>query len=168
MKLKLLTIISILMLLAALTRAADLPFPPEASGEYFRAKELSVEGFGGLNTSDFDHERSYVGVGVNYFLTDELGVAVQTSFPNVGGLFFENIAARGIYRAIFNQNALYGYVGPQWLIKDDDWAGELGVGLERRWTRHWGTYAEVGIWKGLTGHNRDASATGRVGVRWAF
>jgi len=160
-----------LVLAGSIAMAADgptMPTPPEAVADYYRAKEFSIDAFGGLTTSDFDNERSYLGLGINYFITEEFGASVQTSFPNAGGQFFENIAVRGIYRAIFNKNALYGYAGPQFLFKDDDWVGELGVGLERRWTRHFGTFAEVGILKELTGDSRNAAASGRVGVRWAW
>lgn len=167
---KLLAIVGILTLLGILTRAAEpkLPTPPEAVADYYRAGEFSVEGFGGLRTSDFDNERSNIGIGMNYFLTENVGVGIATAFENTSGQFFENLSVRGIYRIPIDKNAIYGFVGGYYLFDNDDWAADLGVGVERRWIPHLGTFLEIGMLKKLTGNEKPAAATARVGLRIPF
>lgn len=167
---KLLAIIGIIGLLGLIVRAAEptLPTPPEAVVKYYHANEFSLDAFGGLRTSDFDSERSHAGVGVNYFLTENIGFGTSTSWEDLNGEFFDNISVRGIYRIPIDKNAIYGYVGGQYLFDNDDWAAALGVGVERRWTRHFGTFLEIGMHKELTGDERPASATAKIGVRVPF
>lgn len=167
---KLLAIISILGLLAIIIRADEpkLPTPPEAVANYYHANEFSLDAFGGLRTSDFNSERSHAGIGVNYFITENIGFGAATSWEDLNGEFFDNISARAIYRIPIDKNAIYGYVGAQYLFDNDDWAGNLGVGVERRWTRHFGTFLEIGMHKEITGIERPAAATAKIGVRIPF
>lgn len=144
---------------------------PSSAGEpevpYFRAGEFSIDLFGGVKTTDFDNERSSAGFGVNLFLTENIGIGASTAFEDLSGSAFDNFSLRGIYRIPIHKNAIYGFGGAQRLLNQGDWAGELGVGVERRWTSHFGTFVEVGMHKELTGE-RNASATGKVGIRVAF
>ncbi len=181
MKLKHALIIAGIMALTGITvRCADKP--PSAPQEpvvgipvervdpqkFFRANEFSVEGFAGLRTSDFDDERSHAGVGVSYYITENIGFGADTSWEDLNGHFFDNLSARALYRIPIDRNAIYGFLGGQFLFDPDDWAGILGVGVERRWTPRIGTFLEIGMFKELTGDERAAAATARVGVRYAF
>jgi len=160
-----------LVLAGSIAMAADgpkMPTPPEAVANYFRANEFSVEAFGGVRTSDFDSERSHAGVGVSYFFTENIGARVSSAWEDMNGAFFDNLSVRGIYRIPIDKNAIYGFAGGQFLFDNDDWAALLGVGVERRWTPHFGTFLEIGMHKELTGDERPASATAKVGVRIPF
>lgn len=148
--------------------APKIPAPPEAEVKYYKANEFSVDVFGGLRTSDFDTERSHAGVGMNYFLTENIGVGVATSWEDLNGQFFDNISVRGIYRIPIDKNCIYGFLGGQFLFDPDDWAANFGVGVERRWIPHLGTFLEIGMHKELTGDERAASATAKVGIRIPF
>lgn len=166
---KLIAIIGILAVLAVIVRAAEqLPFA-ETNKAYFKAKEFSAEVFGGVRTSNFDDERSHAGIGVNYFLTENIGAGVDTSWEDMNGQAFDNISVRGIYRVPVNdKHAFYGFLGGQFLFDDDDWAALIGIGAERRWKPWLGTFVEIGMHKELTGNERAASATAKVGVRVPF
>jgi hypothetical protein len=150
------------------TMAALRVTEPDEGQAFYRKGEFSLDTFGGLRTSDFDSEKSHVGVGMNYFLTENIGAGVATSWEDASGQFFDNINVRVIYRIPIDKNAIYGFAGGQFLFDNDDWAAELGVGVERRWTRHFGTFLEIGMHKELTGEERPASATAKVGVRIPF
>lgn len=160
----LLMLSGLLVIPASAADKADVP--------YFKAGEFSVDLFGGVKTPDFDRERSSAGFGVNLFITENIGIGASTAFEDMNGSAFDNFSLRGIYRIPLsyvpgNQNAIYGFAGAQRLLNQGDWAGELGVGVERRWARHFGTFAEIGMFKELTGE-RNVSATGKVGVRVVF
>lgn len=150
----------IILLLSASTLLAQ-------TNGYFRANEFSIDLFGGVRTGDFDSERSSAGFGVNLFLTENIGIGASTAFEDLNGSAFDNFSLRGIYRIPINKNAIYGFAGGQRLLNQGDWAGELGVGVERRWNYSIGTFAEVGMHKELTGE-RNTSATGKVGLRCSF
>lgn len=157
-----------MLLFAAPSSAAEAPKAPEATVTYYKANEFSLDVFGGLRTSDFDNERSHAGVGMNYFLTQNIGVGVATSWEDLSGEFFDNISVRGIYRIPIDKNCIYGFLGGQFLFDDDNWAANFGVGVERRWIPHLGTFLEIGMHKELTGDERPASATAKVGLRVPF
>lgn len=164
---KILILFSILTLPAVIARAADQLPAPEVT-KYFKANEFSATVFGGVRTSDFDSERSHAGVGVGYFLTENIGGDISTSWEDLNGQFFDNISVRALYRIPIDKNAIYGFLGGQFLFDNDDWAALLGVGVERRWKPWLGTFLEIGMHKELTGNERPASATAKIGVRVPF
>lgn len=136
--------------------------------KYYKANEFSIDAFGGLRTSDFDTERSHTGVGLNYYLSQNWGLGIATSWEDLNGEFFDNITVRGLYRIPINRSAIYGFLGGQFLFDNDDWAALFGVGVEHRWLPRLGTFVEIGMHKELTGNERPASATAKVGVRVPF
>lgn len=162
---KTLLVIVSLFALIALTTA-----PPVKAGEvekYYRAGEFSLDAFGELHTQDFDSERSAAGFGANFFLTENFGVGASTSFQDLNGSAVDNLSLRGIWRAPFGRNAVYLFGGATRRFQEGEWDLYLGPGLETRFTKNFGIFAETGIDKQITGA-REATAIGRVGVRVAF
>lgn len=140
---------------------------PLYAEDYYRACEFSVDAFGSVATTDFDNERGSAGFGVNFFMTENIGVGVSTAFEDLDGSTFDNVSVRGIYRIPIRKNAIYGFAGGKRLLNDGDWAGLIGMGVERRWTKAFGTFLECGGEKELTGQ-RNVKAFGTAGIRINF
>lgn len=162
-----LTVILLFIALLALpVKAAEIPSPPEAEQAFYKAG-VELEVAGQVRTTDFDTERGSAGVGLSAYFTESIGVRATTAFEDLRGSVFDNVSIHGLYRMPLNKNAIYGYAGAQRLLNDGEWALEGGVGAERRWARHFATFAEIGFHKQLTGE-RPITALGKVGVRIPF
>lgn len=162
-----LTVITLLVALCFTlppAKAADAS-PPDQESLYKAGVELDL--FGQVRTTDFDTERGSAGVGLSAYFTESIGVRATTAFEDLRGSVFDNVSIHGLYRMPLNKNAIYGYAGAQRLLNDGEWALEGGVGAERRWARHFATFAEIGFHKQLTGE-RPIAALGKVGIRIPF
>lgn len=136
-----------------------------------RAQELygsgfSIDGFASVVTSDFNNEKLGYGVGVNYFFTDNLGVGVEALTDRLD----TDIAAGAnlIYRIPIGQSAPYVFAGGGY-----DWETEqvnisVGVGLEHRFTEHWGIFGDARLLKDIEGTDTPSAAFARLGIRIAF
>lgn len=142
-----------------------------ATGLAMRAQELygsgfSIDGFASVVTSDFNNEKLGYGVGVNYFFTDNLGVGVEALTDRLD----TDIAAGAnlIYRIPIGQSAPYVFAGGGY-----DWETEqvnisVGVGLEHRFTEHWGIFGDARLLKDIEGTDTPSAAFARLGIRIAF
>jgi len=154
-------------LLVALTISlplfASAAAPEIESWPLYAGRELSLDGFVGVGTTDFDDESAFVGFGVNYFLDENFGAGVSTSFGDMNNEFFENISVKGLYRFTARKTAPYLFAGSLYSFEIDEWGLTLGVGVEHRFTSHLGAFVEIGMEKYLDHH--DAVAIGKVGIR---
>lgn len=170
-----------IILLATTTAFAADGDAKKTVESYYGANEFSVDVFGYLRTRDFDNERTGVGLGLNYFYTQNWGIGIEGSSGDVGGIFVESARLNLIYRIPINRSAVYVFAGagadfcvppipsssPS-SIKEDD--GEVfafcfGTGLEHRFSKHLGMFADVRFEKP---EHRSAQALGRVGLRIPF
>jgi hypothetical protein len=111
----------------------------------FTAQELSLDLFGTFTSDEsqfshlFQHDiRDGVwggGVGLNYFITREIGIGGDLNMPDDGGKLVDAMAANVIARFPIESAGLAPYVfgGATRLTQPDwEWAGQFGVGLEVR------------------------------------
>ncbi len=116
-----------------------------ANAPLFTANELSLDMFGSYLAGEdklshlFQHNIRHGvwggGVGVNYFITRELGVGGDINIPDDGGKFVDSMAGNLIARFPIESAGLAPYIfgggtrvtQPEW-----QWAGQAGVGLEVR------------------------------------
>lgn len=153
------------ILLSVLLLASPLLAADEVS--YYKGGEFNLSLFGSVNTTDFDNERGSVGLGADLFLSENIGIGVSTAIEDMNGSTIDNVSVRVLYRIPVKQNAIYGFAGGKRLLNEGAWSGLIGMGVERRWAKHFGTFLEWGGEKQLTG-SRDVSAFGTAGVRLNF
>lgn len=165
-----------------LTTAIALSAEPPAQPEYYQANEVSLDLFGQVRTDDFDDERMGAGVGINYFLTRNWGIGIEGSAENTSGVFVEAARANMIYRIPIGKSAPYVFAGaganfcvpPESVSAinpgeadegGDKWAIDIGVGIEHRFGKHFGAFADVRLDKV---EDRGATALARLGIRIPF
>lgn len=111
----------------------------------FTANEFSFDAFGSFTAAEnklsdifetnIRHGKWGGGVGVNYFLTREIGIGGDINIPDNGGNFVDSMNASLIARWPFETTGLAPYIfggfgratDPAW-----SWTGHAGVGLEFR------------------------------------
>ena len=145
----------------------------------FTAYELSLDAFGSYWAGQRRVEDVFEtnirrgtwggGVGLNYFLTRELGLGGDINISDNDGNFIDSAAGSLIFRLPIETVGLAPYVfgGGTRLTERGtwEWAGHAGVGLEFRPNRITGLFADAGyIWP-------DESADSlliRAGLRFVF
>lgn len=152
------TLILSILLLTSTAIAAD-------ESEFYRDREFQIDSFYKTVTPDFEAESGSAGLGVNAFLTRNIGIGASTDLSDLNGHLIDNVSLRGIYRVPIDRTALYGYGGATRYLKAEEWAINLGVGAEVRFTQNAGPFVEAGMIKLL---KHGAEATGRVGFRVSF
>ena len=177
MKLKNLVIASALALSSSLAaQAAQEMGAPQS--ERFRAQEFSADLFGSVSVgqetiNDFTSHRIRhdgrlgLGVGVNYFVTRNLGVGLDASSENAGHSFVDQVSGSVIYRFPFEIGLapyVYGGGGRQFDFTEL-WFAHAGAGLEYRFHRNWGVFIDARYV--FTDGTRNFGV-GRLGVRYAF
>ena len=133
----------------------------------FGPRELSVDLFGGYATRDkggADTDAYGIGVGVNYFIFDNIGVGVDTYADAFTTPYLLNVS--GIYRYPIAQLGLAPYAfagfGRQW-EHDPRWTGHFGAGVEYRFNTKTGVFVD-----GRRVFGGDDYALWRLGFRFAF
>lgn len=152
------------ILLSVLLLASPLVAADEASS-FYRDREFQIDTFYQTVTPDFEAETGSAGLGLNAFVTRNIGVGVSTDLQNLNGHLIDSVSLRGIYRVPIDRTALYGYGGATRYLKAEEWAINLGVGAEVRFAPNAGPFLEAGMIKLL---RHGAEATGRVGFRVSF
>lgn len=149
------------ILLSVLLLASPL-FAADEVSSFYRDHEFQIDSFYQTVTSDFEAESGSAGLGLNAFITRNIGVGVSTDLSDLNGHLIDNVSLRGIYRVPIDRTALYGYGGATRYMEAEEWAINLGVGAEVRFTPNVGPFIEAGMIKLL---KHGAEATGRVGFR---
>lgn len=151
-------LLSVILLASPLLAADDVR-------SFYREREFQIDSFYQTVTPDFEQERGSAGLGLNAFITRNLGFGVSTDLQNLNGPLIDNVSLRGIYRVPIDRTALYGYGGTTRYFKREDWSINLGVGAEVRLSPNAGPFVEAGMIKFL---KQGAEATGRIGFRFSF
>ena len=138
----------------------------DLSGSYI-AQERGIEH---LFETSIKHNRGTWGgnVGVNYFITQNIGVGADANMSANGGNFVGGVLGDLILRLPLGNSGFAPYVlggGGRTTDGSWQWVGQGGVGLEYRFTHMIGLFADGRyIWPQ---HTSDALLL-RVGVRIAF
>lgn len=139
-----------------------------AQSTAYKAGEFSVDGFGGANT-DLSTARLFSGVGVQYYITENLGVGAYTSLDNLSGHTIENASLRALWRVPIERHAFYAFGGATRVFHEGtQWLINLGPGYEYRISKHIGLWTEIGFNKDVEDETKDPYASVRVGVRFTF
>lgn len=148
----------------------------DTSGKYF-ANEFSFDAFGAYrknfnNFEDaFDHNWRHGdfggGIGLNYFFTRYVGIGAETFFQEHGA-FFNNVSGNLIVRMPLGKSGFAPYIfggGGHRFNRPEEWTYGGGLGLEYRFTRHVGIFADGRYeWADKTSDNTLV----RAGMRFAF
>ena len=148
-------------------------------GDYYRAKELSLDAFGtaalGENTinhlsnSRVRHDSRFgVGVGANYFITRYIGIGADVYTENFHRNFVDSAEANLILRLPLGQSGFapyaFGGFGRQ-IDLSEVWFGQFGAGLEYRFTPHIGVFLDA---RCVVADRTPDYGVARLGVRFAF
>lgn len=144
----------------------------------FTANEFNVDVFGSFLGQENKIEDVFKtnirkgkwggGVGVNYFLTRELGIGADMNIPANNGNFVDSVSGSLIARLPFESTGLAPYVfggggrqtDPEW-----QWTGHVGVGLEFRMNPITGIFTDARyVWADKT----SDSVLLRAGLRFVF
>lgn len=152
----------------------------EGVGEpYFPANKATLDLFGSvsigqetinrLSSERVEHDgRLGLGFGGNYFFTTYLGLGADTYVENTGHSFFDNVSGNLILRWPFEAIRLapYAYGGAGYQFDPSGlWFGQAGGGLEYRFTRVFGIFADA---RYVFTDGTKNFGMGRLGVRLGF
>lgn len=149
-----------------------------ATPNKFTANEFSVDAFGSywagerrvedIFETNIRHGVWGGGVGVNYFLTREIGLGGDINIPNNGGNFIDNASGSLILRLPFETTGLAPYIfggGGRMTDRVWEWEGHAGIGLEWRLNPITGLFADARyIWP----EDSSDSLQIRAGLRFVF
>jgi hypothetical protein len=152
-------------------------YSPNTTDKY-TANEFSLDTFAsylaGENklTDVFDtnirHGKWGGGLGLNYFITRELGVGVDANIPDNDGNFIDSVSGSAIVRIPLGNSGLAPYIlagggrqtDPAW-----EWTGHLGAGLEYRFNTTTGVFLDGRyVWADKT----SDTVLLRSGIRFVF
>ena len=149
------------------------------SGDLYRANELSLDAFGTASLGKYTIEhvsearvrhntRLGVGVGVNYFFTQNIGIGGDAYSENTSGAFIDDASGSVILRLPLGQSGFSPYVfgggGGQFDRQHLTFA-QAGAGLEFRFTQHLGLFADA---RYVLPNKTKFFGVGRAGLRFAF
>lgn len=145
----------------------------------FRANEWNLDLFGSVSVGQDtlnnisgervrEDGRLGAGFGVSYFITRHLGIGGDAYAENTAHSFFDDASANVIFRIPFDRAHLAPYVyggGGRQFDPFEIWFAQAGGGLEWRFTRGFGIFADARYV--LTDEVRNFGL-GRAGVRLSF
>lgn len=157
---------------------ASVKTAAENTGMY-RAMETSLDIFGtgsvGQETIDditgfrYDEDLELgVGVGLNHFFTRNFGLGVEAYTEDTERHFVDSASANFIARFPIGESALAPYVyvgGGRQFDPIELWFGQVGAGLEFRFTAKWGTFVDA---RYVITDGADDHGLARVGLRLVF
>lgn len=146
--------------------------------DFYRACEFSFDGFGtvSLGENTLRHlSQSRVrkngqlgaGAGINYFFTRYLGLGVDAFAEGTEGVFVDNASASLILRFPLGHSGfapqIFGGGGRQ--FESDLWFGQVGGGMEYRFTPHVGAFLDARL---VLPEEGKSTGVARLGLRFAF
>jgi hypothetical protein len=150
----------------------------QADAPTFSANELSFDMFGSYTAGEEKIEDIFKtnikhgtwggGVGLNYFLTREIGLGADMNMSANGGKLVDQAVGSLILRLPFDSVGLAPYVlggGGRSFDPEGEWLGDAGVGLEWRMNHVAGIFSDV-RYEWLE-HTSDR-ALFRAGIRLVF
>ena len=169
---------ALLMMLAANTAlAADKTSHSE--GDLYRASEMSLDVFGSASLGKYtikhlsgdrvrDNSELGAGVGMNYFITRNVGIGGDVYSENTSGTFIDSASANLILRLPLGDGGLapYAFGGGGRQFEDiDAWFAQLGAGLEYRFSPQVGAFVDA---RWVLPDETKYYGVVRAGVRFAF
>lgn len=135
----------------------------------FSAQELNYEAFGTWGShdrEDFDDSEIGIGVGVNYFFTENFGVGADTYVEDIDLPNHLDLSLIGRLPLSAVPLAPYAFAGfgRQW-SDVSQWTGHLGLGVEYRWKSKTGIFLDFR--EVFADKSKDISLF-RLGVRCGF
>jgi hypothetical protein len=162
------------------TNSVDSPNTNDQDRPLFSANELSLDlsgsyiaperGIKHLFETSIKHDRGTWGgdVGVNYFITRNIGIGADANMSANGGNFVDAVLGDLTLRLPLGNSGFAPYVfggGGRTTDQTWQWVGQAGVGLEYRFSRRIGVFADGRyIW---AQHTSDALLL-RAGLRIVF
>lgn len=161
-------------------RADDDPDDADHHDELFRARELSLDIFGGVSVGkevleDFssnaveENGELGAGVGANFFITRWLGIGADAYTENTSDSVVDNASVSLILRLPLDDAHLAPYIfaggGYQWDPDEEEFV-QAGAGLEIRVTPFWGLFIDA-RYRFYDDSDNDVGI-GRLGIRLAF
>lgn len=135
--------------------------------EFYRGGEFQIDLFGSLATPDLDNYQSGAGLGLNYYLSKNIGIGATIAGDwSEHGQVVDSAGGSLLYRIPIERSAITFRGGATWDLRREGWSLELGPGLEHRFTRHIGIFTEALLSKRID--EGDVHAVGRAGIRLAF
>ncbi len=174
MKNKMLVGGTILMLAVNSALAAD-----NAGNDYYRASELSLDAFGTASIGKYtiDHlsgtgirhnAQLGAGLGLNYFITRNIGVGADVYSDNTTGPFIDSTSANLILRLPLGQSRFAPYAfggGGRQFDPAKVWFVQVGGGLECRFTPKLSAFTDV---RWVLPVETKYSGLARIGMRFSF
>jgi len=147
-------------------------------GDYYRASELSVDGFGSVSLGKYTlshlsdanvrhNARLGVGAGANYFFTRNIGIEAYSE--STTGPFIDSASANLTLRLPLGQSGFAPYAfgggGCQFDVASVVWFGQAGAGLEYRFCPHMGVFIDA---RGVAPDHTKYYGVARLGMRFTF
>ena len=147
--------------------------------KYYRANELSLDGFGTASLGEYTLEhpsntrvrhntRLGAGAGINYFITRNIGIGGDAYSENTTGNFVDSASGSLILRLPLGESGFAPYVfgggGYQFDMAKKGFI-QAGGGMEYRFTRHVGVFLDA---RGVLPREVKYYGVGRLGLRLVF
>jgi len=156
----------------------DLSLKPK-DAERYRANEFSADLFGTGSIGEYtithpsgervqENSKLGVGLGLNYFITRNIGLGADMYSENTSGPFIDSASGNVILRPPLGDSGcapyIYGGGGHQFDMAKR-WFAQLGAGFEYRFTPHIGAFIDA---RWVVPDQTKYYGVGRIGVRFAF
>jgi hypothetical protein len=153
--------------------------PDAVSTEYYRANELSLDGFatgslGGYDINHISHNRirhdtqGGAGAGINYFFTRYVGLGADAYSENTSGVFIDNAEGNLLLRLPLGQSGFAPYAfggGGHQFDAAKLWFGQGGAGIEFRFCPHIGIFVDA---RAVFPNETKYYGVARAGLRFSF
>jgi hypothetical protein len=153
--------------------------PPPDRVDFYHANELSLDAFGmaslwestvdHLSAARVQHQTQFgAGLGLNYFVTRNFGIGADAYAQDTTGVFVDSASVNLILRLPLGHSGFAPYAfggGGRQFDLAKVWFGQIGAGMEYRFTRHVGAFVDA-RWV-LPGETKSYGVA-RLGVRFAF
>jgi len=153
--------------------------PQYDQGNLYRANELSVDGFGTASVGEYtithpsgnrarQNARLGAGAGINYFITQNIGIGGDAYSENTTGTFIDSASANLILRLPLGQSGFAPYAfgggGHQFDVAKL-WFGQGGAGMEYRFNPHVGVFLDARL---VMPNETRYYGVARLGMRFSF
>ena len=147
--------------------------------DLYRANELSVDGFGTASIGKYtinhpskarvrNNTEFGVGMGVNYFITRNIGISADAYSEDTGGAFIDSASANLTLRLPLGDSGFAPYIfgggGCQFDLDQAAFA-QAGAGIEYRFCPRMGVFLDA---RGVVPNEEKYYGVVRLGMRFAF
>lgn len=155
--------------LATMGAALLAVMPIKAADEsLYQAGEIITGVFGAVVTPDFEQEKLGAGLEIGYSVTPRLVLSTMAiTYDTADQYWVDQWHGRVTYRIPVGKSAPYGFVGGGRDLETHAWQITVGIGIEHRFTKNFGLFADAGLLKEVEGGGPSA-ALARAGLRLSF